>query len=43
MPRRRWPDLGRQRQSNVRRTMSHANRTDEQQDTENDNSRIAMS
>ena len=31
------------RQSNVRRAMSCANRTDEQNDTENDNSRIGMS
>ena len=40
---RRRPDLGHQRQSNVRRAMSRANSTDEQQETENDNSRIGMS
>ena len=37
------PDLGRRRQSNVRRAISRANRTDVEQDTENDNSRIGMS
>ena len=35
MPRRRQPDLGRRRQSNVRRVMLLANRADEQQDTQN--------
>ena len=43
MSRRRRPDLGCRRQSNVRRAMRRANHIDEQQDTENDNSRIAMS
>jgi hypothetical protein len=42
MSRRGWPDLGRRRQSNVQRVMSCANRTDEQQDTENDNSHFGM-
>ena len=43
MPRRRRPDLGRRRQSNVRLAMSRANRTDEQQNTKKFNSRIGMS
>ena len=42
MPRRRRPDLGPRRQSNVQRATSCVNRTDEQQDIENDNSRIGM-
>ena len=42
MPRRRRPGLGRRRQSNVRRAMLRVNRTNEQQDTENDNTRIGM-
>jgi hypothetical protein len=40
MQSRRRPDSGRQRQSNVRRTMARANLTDEQQDRD---SRIGMS
>jgi hypothetical protein len=40
---RRRPDLGHRRQSNVRRAMSRANCTDEQQDTDNADSRIGMS
>ena len=43
MSSRRQPDIGRRRQSYVRRAMSRANRTDEQQETENDDSRIGMS
>ncbi|KAG8269771.1 hypothetical protein J6590_100330 [Homalodisca vitripennis] len=40
MPRRKRPNVGRRSRSNVRRATSRANRTDDQQDTENDNSRI---
>ncbi|XP_015175981.1 PREDICTED: uncharacterized protein LOC107066151 [Polistes dominula] len=43
MPRRRRPDLGRRSQSNVRRATSHANRTDDQKETDQENSRIALS
>ena len=43
MPRRRRPDLGRRSQSNVRRATSRANRTDDQRQTDQENSRIAMS
>lgn len=43
MPRRRRPDLGRRSQSNVRRATSRANRTDDQRETDQENSRIAMS
>ena len=35
--------MQRRRQSNLQRVMSHANCTDEQQVTENDNGRIGMS
>ncbi|XP_063931152.1 uncharacterized protein LOC135143203 [Zophobas morio] len=43
MPRRRRPDLGRRSQSNVRRATSRANRTDDQRETDQENSLIAMS
>lgn len=35
--------MNRQNQSNVRRDTLHTNRTDDQQVTDNDNSRISMS
>jgi hypothetical protein len=43
IPRRRWPDLGCRSQSNLQRTTSCVNRTDEQRDIEYDNSRIGKS
>lgn len=43
MPRRRRPDFGRRSQSNVRRATTRANRTDDQRETDQENSRIAMS
>uniref|UniRef100_A0A1B6HEE6 Uncharacterized protein n=2 Tax=Homalodisca liturata TaxID=320908 RepID=A0A1B6HEE6_9HEMI len=42
MPRRKRPNIGRRSRSNVRRATSRANRTDDQQETDNDNSRIGM-
>ncbi|KAG8242707.1 hypothetical protein J6590_059951 [Homalodisca vitripennis] len=41
-PRRKRPNIGRRSRSNVRRATSRANRTDDQQETDNDNSRIGM-
>lgn len=43
MPRRRRPNVGRRSQSNVRRATSRANRTDDQRQRDQENSRIAMS
>ncbi|KAG8265395.1 hypothetical protein J6590_095677 [Homalodisca vitripennis] len=40
MPRRKRPNIGRRSRSNVRRATSRANCTDDQQETDNDNSRI---
>ncbi|KAG8328731.1 hypothetical protein J6590_102875 [Homalodisca vitripennis] len=40
MPRRKRPNIGRRSRSNVRRDTSRANRTDDQQETDNYNSRI---
>ncbi|KAG8285525.1 hypothetical protein J6590_068907 [Homalodisca vitripennis] len=42
MPTRKRPNIGRRSRSNVRRATSRANRTDDQQETDNDNSRIGM-
>ncbi|KAG8266336.1 hypothetical protein J6590_074899 [Homalodisca vitripennis] len=42
MPRGKRSNIGRRSRSNVRRATSRANRTDDQQETENDNSRIGM-
>lgn len=42
MPRRKRPNIGRRSQSNVRRATSRANRTDDQRETDNDNSRTGM-
>ncbi|KAG8246522.1 hypothetical protein J6590_094264 [Homalodisca vitripennis] len=42
MPRRKRPNIGRRSRSNVRRATSRANRTDDRQETDNDNSRIGM-
>ncbi|KAG8289495.1 Protein Dok-7, partial [Homalodisca vitripennis] len=39
---RKRPNIGRRSRSNVRRATSRANRTDDQQETDNDNSRIGM-
>ena len=42
MSKRRGPNLGRRSQSNVRRAISRANRTDDQRERDNENSRIGM-